>query len=84
MGVYFVACPLCVICLLHKGRSGAGQCDQDTRLTSKVGNNKEKIRTQIVESVGIRSYILNTFSITSTMPTEASLASMAKKSRYHR
>ena len=46
MGVYFVACTLCVICLLHKGRSGADQCDQDTRLTSIVGKNKEKIRNK--------------------------------------
>ena len=56
MGVYFIVCTLCVICLLHEGRSGADQCDQDTRPTSIVGKNKEKIRTQIVKSVRIRSY----------------------------
>ena len=42
MGVYFVACTLWVICLLHEGRSRADQCDQDTRLASIVGKNKEK------------------------------------------
>ena len=46
MGVYFVVCTHCVICLLHEGRSGADQCDQDTRPTSIVGKNKEKIWTQ--------------------------------------
>ena len=47
-----------MIFLLHKGRSGADQCDQDTRPTSIVCKNKEKIRTQIVESIRIRSYML--------------------------
>ena len=51
----FVVCTHCVICLLHEGRSGASQCDQDISLTSIVGSNKEKIRIQMVESVGIRS-----------------------------
>ena len=42
MGVYFVACMLCMICLLHEGRLGAGQCGQDIRPTSIVDKNKGK------------------------------------------
>ena len=61
MGVYFVVCTHCVICLLHEARSGADQCDRDTRTTSIVGKNKEKILdTNSIKHVRIRSYLLNT------------------------
>ena len=75
MGVYFVACTLCVICPLHEGRSEADQCDQDTRPTSIVGKNKGKIWKKTVESVRIRSYAFNISLIASTKPPESSLAS---------
>ena len=83
VGVYFVACTLCVICLLYKGRSGADQCDQDTRPTSRVGKNKGKTRTQIVKSVKIRSYALKTSPIASTKPPESSPTSATTESNYH-
>ena len=39
----FVICTHCVVSLLHEGRTGGGQCDQDTKTTSIVGKNKEII-----------------------------------------
>ena len=83
MGVYFVVCTYCVICLLHKGRSRADQCDQDTRPTSIVGKNKEKIWTQIVESVRIGNYPLKTSPIASTKPPELLPASTTMEINYH-
>ena len=71
-----------MICLLCKGRSGVGQCDQDIRLTSIVGNNKKKIRIKIVEGVEIRSYMLKTLLIASTMLSEAALASTTTEFSY--
>ena len=82
VGVYFAACTLCVICLLHKGRSRADQCDQDTRLTSIVGKNKQKIWTQIVKSVGVRCYALNTLPIAFTKPPESLPASITIEISY--
>ena len=72
-----------MICLLHEGRSGADQCDQDTRPTSIVGKNKEKIRKRIVESVRIRSYALKTSLIASTKPPESLPASTTIEINYH-
>ena len=85
MGVYFVGCHCthCVICLLREGRSGAGQCDQDIRLTATVGNKKEKIRIQIEESVRIVNYTLNTSLIASLMPSKAAPDSTTAKFSYH-
>ena len=71
-----------MICLLHEGRSGADQCGQDTRPTSIVGKKKEKIRIQIVKSVGIRSYALKTLPIVSTKPPESLLASTIMEVNY--
>ena len=82
MGVYFVACTLCMICLLHKGRSGADQCDQDTRPASIVKKDLEKIRIQIVESMKIRSYIMKTLPIASKKSPKSLLASTTMKIDY--
>ena len=82
MGVYFVACTLCVICLVAQRSLRADQCDQDTRPTSIVGKNKKKIWTQIVESMGIRSYALKTSPIASTKPPESLPASMTMEINY--
>ena len=83
MGVYFVVCTHCVICLLHKGRSGADQCDQDIRLASIVDKNKEKIWTRIVKSARIRSYALKTSPIAFTKPLESLPASTTIEINYH-
>ena len=82
MGVYFVICTHYVLCLLHEGRSRADQCDQDTRLTSIVGKNKENIRTQIVKSMKVRSNALKTSPIASTKPLELSPASITTEINY--
>ena len=84
VGVYFVVCTHCVICLLHEGRLGADQCDQDTRLASLVGKSKEKIQIRIVESMMIRSYALNILLIVSTKPPESSPASTTMQINHRR
>ena len=83
MGVYFVICTHYVLCLLYEGRSRADQCDQDTRLTSIVGKNKENIRTQIVKSMGIRSCVLKKSPIASTKPPELLPVSIKMEVNYH-
>ena len=79
----FFICIHYVICLLHKSRSEAGQCDQCTRLTSIVDISKEKIRTKIVESVGIRNCTLKILPMAFLTPSEAVPASMTMEFSYH-
>ena len=84
MSIYFIICTHCVIFLLHEGRLGADQYDQNMGPTSIVGKNKEKIWTQIVESMRIRSYALKILPIASIKPPESLLASMTMEINYHR
>ena len=79
----FVICICCVICLLHKGRSRAGQCDQNIRLTVIVGSNKVKMEKKAIKSMRIVNYTLETSLIASLTPSEAEPASTTMEFSYH-
>ena len=61
--------------MLHKGRSGADQCTQNTILTAIVRKHKKKLRRLIVKGVKIVNYDLNTIPTALSMPLEAAPAS---------